>query len=76
MSRTVHSLALTGQDLASAIRILLDHRIHLESMMRAAVPPGEKCPRAKIDLEWFDQTKEDHKEAGRLVKLLQGVKRV
>ena len=76
MSRTVHSIALTGQDLGSAIRILLDHRNHLYSMMRTAFPPGKKCPEDDIDLEWFDQAKEDHKEAGRLVKLLQGAKRV
>jgi len=75
MSRTVHSIALTGQDLDSAIRILLDHRIHLDSMMRTALPPGTKCPEDRIDLIWFDQAKEDHKEAGRLVKLLQGEKK-
>ena len=74
-ARTVHSIALTGQDLDSAVRILLDYRIHLYSMMHTVFPPGKKYPEDKIDLEWFDQAKEDHKEAGRLVKLLQGAKK-
>lgn len=69
-SQRVHSIAITGEQLAEAIYLLKTLRMFLNGAIANAVLPGEKTPREEIDRENVAVDRRDYREAGKLLKLL------